>query len=117
MGNLENMAHPLLLTKSEFGNNVSQTNNHYLEENKMKKGFIVTGIAILAMVMLTAYASADGGWGISERRSLGLVGRRADHGRIPGRQVGPRASPPEDGSTRVGAASRADLRMAISLYA
>jgi len=29
----------------------------------MKKGLIVTGIAVMAMVMFSAYAFADGGWG------------------------------------------------------
>lgn len=29
----------------------------------MKKGFVVTGIAVAAMVLFSAYAFADGGWG------------------------------------------------------
>jgi Spy/CpxP family protein refolding chaperone len=43
-----------------------ETNNHsFIKERKMKTGFIATGIAVMAMVMFSAYAFADGGrgWG------------------------------------------------------
>jgi len=64
MSVIPKLAHGLLLTITEFETTRREPETINRKRSfAMKKGFIVTGIAVAAMVLFSTYAFADGGWG------------------------------------------------------